>query len=54
MRKVKHYYKKTVKCVTCGKEFETVTRRSRYCSSACKQVAYRNRLKRRVTVERSS
>lgn len=31
------------KCLTCGKEFDAVIRKARYCSDACRQLAYRNR-----------
>jgi predicted nucleic acid-binding Zn ribbon protein len=34
-----------VKCENCGKYFMVATRKRRYCSDACKQIAYRNRKK---------
>jgi predicted nucleic acid-binding Zn-ribbon protein len=35
-------------CVQCGDEYEAGSLRSRYCSPACKQKAYRERKKRQA------
>jgi len=31
------------KCAQCGKRFEAFHMRARYCSSSCRQLAYRGR-----------
>lgn len=36
-------------CAYCGRKFRAAAK-ARYCSNACKQAAYRERQKRRVTV----
>lgn len=40
------------KCTWCGKEYFAANKKSRYCSDACKMLAYRNRKINRVTMSR--
>lgn len=37
-------------CAHCGKEYETKSNRSRYCSDACKMKAYRKRKREKKEV----
>jgi hypothetical protein len=51
MKLINNRWYKTVTCAWCGKEFETSTRKTKFCSNAHRQAAYRNRSKVSVTVK---
>ena len=37
-----------INCVVCGFEFTPYTRKAMYCSDACKQLAYRQRIEHKI------